>query len=752
MQTLVKLTLPAVLLTVLLTACGGSTGAGDKAAPISAPSNSVPLARAGSDQSVIVTSVVSLDGTASTDAEGDALSYSWTLIARPADSAALLSAATTSRPQFTADKPGTYSISLSVSDGKLISLTSTVNITAVAAPQITLDKVEPLSGTVKLSLSSAVTTAVTWYVDLNPLGTGSVTDGGSFSWNTSGVSNNTHLLVARIATGQTSYVDVRRSVQVGNSSITLAAGVSGSAAPFTVTVTANSTFGISNVSLALDGQSLGTLTAPNSPSPGTYRFNVTAAQAPSGPHTLVITAQDNNGSTQQLTRDLSVANAPQLTLSTPAAGALVYGSLVVSGAATSDAGSPLTITATLNGLQILQTSSSPFSTAFDLTGVAPGNYTLTVRAVDGRNLSMIVERPVVVAVSQETAPQALFTLPAGGDLLAGAENKLLYATGDGGIRLRDLTGAGEVTLANTSTLTSVTDWQISGGRVYVSARGADCVAVCVFEWNSNGAQRNLSNGSPYSLGVTSGRSSDLHPVARSGFVLWANWLASPNAYTLYDVANQSYRQILSPVTNGGIGNVNFDLAVNAGVAQLVFWNTTGSVGNNSLYDIFKWSADSGAYARLTNDAATRNIYPATDGVRVAWQKSPLGGNSDGSFALMVQPLAGGAVSTAALSANSFLLRDGVLAWLEAGLLSPTIYTVRALGGGIAPTLLASSSTANLLTVGSGFVAYAQAGNVYTWNAVSGTSTLRVNTSPVRVLISGAYLVFSVNQQVYRVAL
>ena len=462
----------------------------------------------------------------------------------------------------------------------------------------------------------------------------------------------------------------------------------------------------------------------------------------------MITAQDNNGSTQRLTRDLSVANAPQLTLSTPAAGALVYGSLPVSGTATSDAGSPLTITATLNGLQILQTSSSPFSTTFDLTGVAPGNYTLTVRAVDGRNLSTLIERPVVVASSAATAPQALFTLPAGGDLLAGGENKLLYATGDGGIRLRDLTGAGEVTLANTSTLTSVTDWQVSGGRVYVSARGADCVAVCIFEWDASGTQRNLSNANPYSLGVTNGRSSDLHPVARSGFGVWADWLASP----LYDVANQSYRQILSPVTNGGIGNIFFDLTVNAGVAQLVFWNTTGSVGNNSLYDIFKWSADSGAYTRLTNDASARSIYPATDGVRVAWQKSPLGGNADGSFALMVQPLAGGAVTTAALSANSFLLRDGVLAWLEAGTQSPFVYTVRALGAGSVPTLLASSTTANLLAVGSGFVAYAQAGNVYTWSAATATNTLRVNTSPVRVLISGAYLVFSVNQQVYRVSL
>ena len=290
MNTISKMRLTGVLLSLLLTACGGAGGGGGSGGG-SGPVNTAPIARAGTDQSVLAGSLVSLDGSASSDAESDPLTYTWTLVTRPADSVAVLSAANASRPQFTADKPGTYSLSLVVSDGKLSSSASTVNVVSVVAPQITLDKVEPLSGTVKLSLSSAVTSAVTWYVDLNLLGTGSATDGGSFSWNTAAVSNNTHLLVARITTGQGSYVDVRRSVQVGNSSVTLAADVSGSAAPFAVTVTASSTFGISSVSLALDGQLLGTLTAPNSTSPVAYRFNVTAAQAPSEPTRPITTAR-----------------------------------------------------------------------------------------------------------------------------------------------------------------------------------------------------------------------------------------------------------------------------------------------------------------------------------------------------------------------------------------------------------------------------------------------------------------------------
>jgi len=75
-----------------------------------------PLATiAGGDLNVAVGDTVSLDGTASTDPDGDELTYFWSLSA-PGDSAASL-LVDTPTADFVADVPGTYTVSLTVNDG-----------------------------------------------------------------------------------------------------------------------------------------------------------------------------------------------------------------------------------------------------------------------------------------------------------------------------------------------------------------------------------------------------------------------------------------------------------------------------------------------------------------------------------------------------------------------------------------------------------------------------------------------------------
>jgi mono/diheme cytochrome c family protein len=92
--------------------------------------NRAPIANAGVAQSVATGATVALDGSASSDPDNDALTYSWAL-QRPTTSAAALTGATTSKPGFVADVAGSYVATLTVSDGK-VTASASVTVTAQA--------------------------------------------------------------------------------------------------------------------------------------------------------------------------------------------------------------------------------------------------------------------------------------------------------------------------------------------------------------------------------------------------------------------------------------------------------------------------------------------------------------------------------------------------------------------------------------------------------------------------------------------
>lgn len=96
-----------------------------------------PTANAGDDKNVDEGIVVSLDGKKSTDANGDPLTYTWSIIEKPTvptQSKAILSNTKIVNPTFLADQPGDYVIGLQVSDRTLFSTMDTVKIKANGAP------------------------------------------------------------------------------------------------------------------------------------------------------------------------------------------------------------------------------------------------------------------------------------------------------------------------------------------------------------------------------------------------------------------------------------------------------------------------------------------------------------------------------------------------------------------------------------------------------------------------------------------
>jgi hypothetical protein len=121
----------------------------------------VPIANAGPDQAgVRAGDTVLLDGSASSDPKGKALSYSWSLETIPPGSAAALVDPTTVNPNFVADRTGTYVVRLTVSNGHRKSIPDTLSV-AVVAPPPTVTITAPAN----LSVVTATAVTVTGTVD-----------------------------------------------------------------------------------------------------------------------------------------------------------------------------------------------------------------------------------------------------------------------------------------------------------------------------------------------------------------------------------------------------------------------------------------------------------------------------------------------------------------------------------------------------------------------------------------------------------
>ena len=96
--------------------------------------NAGPVANAGKDQTILVTTTVKLDGSGSFDPDGDPLIYAWAFASQPAGSTATLSGAETAQPAFTPDVPGTYVVNLVIIDSYRGTATDKVTVFAQASP------------------------------------------------------------------------------------------------------------------------------------------------------------------------------------------------------------------------------------------------------------------------------------------------------------------------------------------------------------------------------------------------------------------------------------------------------------------------------------------------------------------------------------------------------------------------------------------------------------------------------------------
>jgi hypothetical protein len=628
---------------------------------------------------------------------------------------------------------------------------------AAPALSIAIDASEPLSETVRLSIDGAVSGAVTWYADLRLLGSGNAAQAHGLAWNTLGLENGTHLLIALVQPTTGPAIELRRTVTVANSTVTLSTSVSGTTGTIAVDVRAASPLGITRVAATLDGTDVGALTQPNACSRSCggnndlYRFTIDANLVGSGAHVMVISATDANRASRTLTIDVPVSNAPGLSLVSPADGAMVFGTLLLAGSATSDKPGPITTTARLGDLEFLSTTASSFSGSLNLAGLPPGPYTLSVRSTDSAGQTRQSTRTVVVSASAALAYTPVLTLPTGGKLLVAQGPQILYASGDGNLLLRDLLTATERTLSGAASIQYLSGLKLDAGRVVAYGKGPDCPLYCVYLWSAEGQRTNLTLPNPHSRAsnIGGGWAYDLHPHIRGDFVLWVNDKAEGTGhYTLHQLSTGEYRKIPAPAGVNYVGNNEFDFTLTGAVQEVWFWGQTAGEGTASQFDIFRWTSDTGTSSRITF-GGKRHIYPQLDTTRVAWQESPVGGAADGSFSLVTRPLQTSSPITLTERATQFRLNDGVLAWVEAP--SPASRAIKAADAG-SPRTLSSLSSATLLANGGGWVIYTEAGKTYSWQAATATTRLRLDGVPTQLEVAGGAMVFTLGPSVYRVPL
>ncbi len=142
---------------VITLTVSNTSGSGTDSVTISTI-NSPPVANAGPNQTVPLGAKVSLNGTGSSDVDGNPLTFHWSLVTRPATSTSVLSGATTASPTFFADVPGTYIAGLTVNDGMVNSNPSMVTISTLNSPPVANagpNQLVPLGSLVQLNGSGS---------------------------------------------------------------------------------------------------------------------------------------------------------------------------------------------------------------------------------------------------------------------------------------------------------------------------------------------------------------------------------------------------------------------------------------------------------------------------------------------------------------------------------------------------------------------------------------------------------------------
>jgi len=277
-----------------------------------------------------------------------------------------------------------------------------------------------VSGTVSVSADASDNVGVAgvqFLLDGAALGVEDASAPYSIPWNTANASNGTHTLsaIARDTSGNSTTSSVV-SVTVSNGpppdttspTVSMTAPANGSTVSGNVTVSANASdnVGVVGVQFEVDGAALG---AEDATSP--YSLSWDSTSVANGSHTLTAVARDAAGNKTTATPvAVTVSNQtqpppdttpPTVSMTAPANGTTVSGSVTVSANASDNVG-VVGVQFELDGAALgTEDKTAPYSIAWDSTSVANGSHTLTAVARDAAG-NKTTATPVTVTVSNSS--------------------------------------------------------------------------------------------------------------------------------------------------------------------------------------------------------------------------------------------------------------------------------------------------------------------------------------------------------------
>ncbi len=267
------------------------------------------------------------------------------------------------------------------------------------------------------------------------VGSGSATA----TWNSTSVPDGSHTIGASIVDARGKSASASATVTVDNTppSTFIASPAANSffTGSLPTTAHASDAHGIASVQFAIDGVPAGgVLTSPDGGSGFNYSSTLSLASLTSGPHQLTAVATDmaGNASTTAAVAFSIGVTPPAVSIAAPPNGSFAHSKVTVNASVTGGAlpdSAQLYVDGTASGAPI---TSSPFSFAWNTTGLTDGTHTLMVRVTDAQ--SRTASSAVVNQTVDNTAPSTFVIAPAAGSFFQGSLPATAHASDAFGVK------------------------------------------------------------------------------------------------------------------------------------------------------------------------------------------------------------------------------------------------------------------------------------------------------------------------------